>query len=88
MVAAERGLFEEATQMSATRVHVDLLGGTISEFPKRATIVVRYDDKEARIELEVTIRAPGPEVYRRELHQLMTALEVWWRSDGEVTFAP
>jgi len=46
--------------------------------PARVTLVVRYDQRQARIELPVTEplfeREPGTEVYRRELQRLLTGV--------------
>jgi hypothetical protein len=55
---------------------------------KRVTLLVRYADKECRIELPVAEplfdREPSVDAYRRELQTMLSALEEWEQSHEDI----
>ncbi len=64
--------------MSAS-AYVDNLSGPSNDEAESVTLVVRYDGKEARLEIPVGAplfdREPGVEAYRREVIEVIAALQ-------------
>lgn len=61
------------------RAYVNFLHGGSSGDPERCTLVLEYDGKEAQIEIPVPKplyeKEPGTDAYRRELQQILEALQ-------------
>jgi hypothetical protein len=75
----------------ATNIYVEgYYGGPPSDQPKRVTLCVKYAETLARIELPVIApefdREPGVDVYRRQIHGLIEALQEWASLHGEVSW--
>jgi hypothetical protein len=67
--------------MAKAQIHVEGFHGGTHEKPEFLTLFVQYAETSVRIELPVIeplyAREPGVEVYRRQMHDLIAALQEW-----------